>query len=178
MKKKIVQVLFVSLMMAALTLQATKVDAEECNIQEIEVEPISVYHEYLAELEDEEIVEVIEKPEQLYSNEEIELIALITMAEAEGEPELGKRLVVDTILNRVDSPNFPNTINEVIFQKNQFTCTTNGRLNRVSVNDDILELVCDELEERENEEVLYFTAGRFGAYGTPYTQVENHFFSK
>lgn len=29
------------------------------------------------------------------------------MAEAEGEPEEGQRLVIDTILNRVDDPCFP-----------------------------------------------------------------------
>lgn len=32
-----------------------------------------------------------------YTDEEIELIALVTLAEAEGECEEGKRLVIDTI---------------------------------------------------------------------------------
>ena len=50
------------------------------------------------------------------STEEIELIALVTMAEAEGEPEEGKRLVIDTILNRVDFGEFPSTVTEVIYQ--------------------------------------------------------------
>ena len=49
------------------------------------------------------------------STEEIELIALVTMAEAEGEPEEGKRLVIDTILNRVDFGEFPSTVTEVIY---------------------------------------------------------------
>ena len=40
------------------------------------------------------------------SREDVELIALVTMAEAEGECEEGKRLVIDTILNRVDSGTF------------------------------------------------------------------------
>lgn len=44
------------------------------------------------------------------SNDDIELVALVTMAEAEGECEEGKRLVIDTILNRVDSASFPNTV--------------------------------------------------------------------
>ena len=42
-------------------------------------------------------------PEEVFplTQEEIELIALVTMAEAEGECEYGQRLVIDTILNRV-----------------------------------------------------------------------------
>lgn len=173
MKKRIAQVMCVTLMLAASILQNTK--AETYEIKEIEPEKTDIFYQYISDLEDDEIVEVT-KPEQLYSNDEIELIGLVVMAEAEGEPELGKRLVVDTILNRVDSPDFPNTIKEVIFQKNQFTCTTNGRLERVCTNEDILELVCDEMEVRESEEVLYFTAGRYGSYGTPHVQIENHFF--
>ena len=48
------------------------------------------------------IIETTVNNEFDLSDEEIRLIALVTMAEAEGEPELGKRLVIDTILNRVD----------------------------------------------------------------------------
>lgn len=52
--------------------------------------------------ETEESTEIIEE----MSKEDVELIALVTMAEAEGECEEGKRLVIDTILNRVDSEHF------------------------------------------------------------------------
>lgn len=38
------------------------------------------------------------------SDADIELLALLTMAEAEGECEEGQRLVIDTVLNRVDNP--------------------------------------------------------------------------
>ena len=44
------------------------------------------------------------------TREEIELVAQVTMAEAEGEPEEAQRLVIDTILNRVDSDRFPDTV--------------------------------------------------------------------
>ena len=81
------------------------------------------------------------------SNEEIELIALVTMAEAEGECEEGKRLVIDTILNRVDSEHFPNTISEVIYQPHQFSSMWNGRVDRCYVNEDICQLVKEELRQ-------------------------------
>lgn len=60
------------------------------------------------------------------SDDDIELIALVTMAEAEGECEEGKRLVIDTILNRVNSDSFPNTVYEVVYQPSQFSSMWNG----------------------------------------------------
>ena len=106
------------------------------------------------------------------------MLALLCMAEAEGECEKGKRLVIDTVLNRVDSKKFPNTIREVIYQKNQFTSTFNGRMDRCYVKKDIRKLVEEEVRSRLNSEVLFFTAGRYGDYGTPMFRVENHYFSK
>lgn len=40
--------------------------------------------------------EVKNEPDYPLTQEEIDLIALVTMGEAEGETELGKRLVIDT----------------------------------------------------------------------------------
>lgn len=113
------------------------------------------------------------------SQEDIELIALITMAEAEGECEEGKRLVIDTILNRVDSElsYFPDTVHDVIYQKNAFEAVWNGRIDRCYVDEDICELVREELESRTNYDVMYFTAGAYGKYGTPMFAVGNHYFS-
>lgn len=116
-------------------------------------------------------------PEELMPLEDIELIALVTMAEAEGECEEGKRLVIDTILNRVDSGHFPDTVCEVIYQPNQFSPMWNGRVERCDVREDIVMLVREELESRTNYEVIFFTAGQYSKYGTPMFQVENHYFS-
>lgn len=115
------------------------------------------------------------KPE--YSKEDIELIALVTMAEAEGEPEEGQRLVIDTILNRVDNIYFPDNISDVIYQKGQFSSMWNGRVNRCYVSDDICKLVEDEMESRTNSEVVFFHAGRYSNYGSPKIQIGNHYFS-
>lgn len=109
---------------------------------------------------------------------DVDLIALVTMAEAEGECEEGKRLVIDTILNRMDSPSFPNTANGVIYQKNQFEAMWNGRVDRCTVRDDIRQLVIEELGSRTNSEVLYFRTGHYSSYGTPLFKVDNHYFSK
>lgn len=111
------------------------------------------------------------------SEEDIELIALVTMAEAEGEPEEGKRLVIDTILNRVDSEHFPDSVYEVIYQPHHFTSMWNGRADRCEVRDDICELVREELASRLNSDVIFFNANRYSDYGVPLFQVGNHCFS-
>ena len=125
-----------------------------------------------------EAEETVDEPIISVSNDDIELLALVTMAEAEGESEEGKRMVIDTILNRVDSERFDNTISEVIYAPNQFTSMWNGRIDRCYVADDIYQLVIEELTNRTNYDVLYFTAYQYGAYGTPMFQIGNHYFSK
>lgn len=104
-------------------------------------------------------------------------LALREMAEAEGECEEGKRLVIDTILNRVDSASFPNTVYEVVYQPSQFSSMWNGRVNRCYIDDYICQLVVEELRNRKNYDVIFFTADRYGNYGTPMFQIGNHYFS-
>lgn len=64
--------------------------------------------------------EIPPEEEPLMSQEDINLLAIVTMAEAEGESEMGKRLVIDTILNRIDSEQFPDTVSGVVYQKKCF----------------------------------------------------------
>lgn len=111
------------------------------------------------------------------TKEEMDLIALVTMAEAEGESELGQRLVIDTILNRVDSVDFPDTVEDVIYQTNAFESMWNGRVDRCYVKEDILALVKDELKNRTNDRVVFFCAGDYSIYGTPLFKVDHHYFS-
>ena len=112
-----------------------------------------------------------------YTDEEINLLALVTMAEAEGESEEGKRLVIDTILNRVDHWYWPDTIHDVIYQSGQFTSMWNGRSNRCYVTDEVRKLVIEEMKSRTNTDVVYFTAGGYGKYGTRLFNVGNHYFA-
>lgn len=126
----------------------------------------------------EEVVEVKTLEKELpYSDEEIELIALVTMAEAEAETEKGQRLVIDSILNRVDSEHFPNTVKEVIYQPNQFTSMTNGRVDRCYVKDELCQLVREEINSRSNTDVIFFGSNGYSFYGTPMFQEGGHYFS-
>ena len=132
---------------------------------------------------EEEIVQEPDIQEIIYdvsadiTDNDIELLALVTMAEAEGECEEGKRMVIDTILNRVDSDNFPNTVYEVVYQPSQFSSMWNGRVSRCYIDDYICQLVIEELCNRMNYETIFFTADKYGNYGTPMFQIGNHYFS-
>lgn len=121
--------------------------------------------------------DVAEKMEfaELYSDDDIDLIALVTMGEAEGESELGKRLVIDTILNRVDSDIYPDSIHDVCYQKGQFGCLHNGRCKRCRVTTEVKNLVIEELKNRTNDEVLYFNTGGY-MNSHPVVQEGAHYF--
>lgn len=122
--------------------------------------------------------EPMEEPDAVtLTQEEIDLIALCVMAEAEGEPEEGQRLVIDTILNRVDDPHFPDTVHEVVYQKNQFSSMWNGRVDRCYVKEELVDLVKEELRNRTNYDVVFFRTERYSDYGVPMFQVEHHYFS-
>ena len=90
-------------------------------------------------------VEVDYYPEFTYSKDwsakESYLLARIAMAEAEGYNTQTKTLIIMCVLNRVQSDEFPDTIEEVIFQKNQFSPINNGRWNRVEPNEDCYKAV-------------------------------------
>jgi len=58
----------------------------------------------------------------LMGDEDLYLLAKLITAEAQGEPFEGQVAVGAVVMNRVKSSIFPNTIREVIYQKNQFSC--------------------------------------------------------
>jgi len=69
--------------------------------------------------------------ERFYDADALRWLARIINAEAEAEPFLGKVAVGNVVLNRVKSPEFPNSIWGVIFDRKwgvQFEPTVNGRI--------------------------------------------------
>jgi N-acetylmuramoyl-L-alanine amidase len=73
-------------------------------------------------------------PSASISDADKNLIARLVHAEAIGEPYAGKVAVATVVLNRVASPDFPNTVKEVIYQKSNgyyaFTPVENGAINK------------------------------------------------
>lgn len=118
------------------------------------------------------------EPESEPDIDSIELMARCVEAEAGNQSILGKRLVVDTILNRVDSPIFPATVKEVIYQPGQFSVAHNGQIDRVTPTAETYNAIALEFISRVSEEVIYFQPGGYPAYGEAWERVGDHYFSK
>ena len=68
-----------------------------------------------------------------FSAAELDLFARIVFAESAGEPFVGQVAVAATILNRVDSSRYPNTLSGVVYQVEsgfyQYSPVLDGRIN-------------------------------------------------
>lgn len=116
--------------------------------------------------------------EEIYLGE-LELLAQLVEAEAGNQDFDGKCMVVDVVLNRVESPDFPNTISEVIFQDGQFSVITNGAFEKAAWNmqESDYAAVMVETELHTNRDVLYFNNSRYvSGTGTPF-KVGGHWFN-
>ena len=68
-----------------------------------------------------------------YSDEDLDLISRVIMHESGYETLKGKMAVGNVILNRVANSQFPSSVSEVIYQKNQFPGATNATPNEESI---------------------------------------------
>ena len=90
----------------------------------------------------------------------------IVEAEAGGEDRIGKLLVANVIINRVNHEDFPDTVTDVIFQRengvSQFSPVRDGRIYEVSVSEETKEAVDAALYgQDESEGALYFMARKY-----------------
>ena len=63
-----------------------------------------------------------------YSEQDLQLMANAVYGEARGEPYEGQVAVAAVILNRLESPDFPNSISGIIFQPRAFTAVADGQI--------------------------------------------------
>jgi N-acetylmuramoyl-L-alanine amidase len=66
---------------------------------------------------------------------EMELLARLVYAEGRGEPYEGQVAIAAVVLNRVESPEFPNTVREVIYAPNAFSPVHDGGLSSAKANE-------------------------------------------
>lgn len=62
------------------------------------------------------------------TNKDLKMMANAVFGESRGEPYIGQVAVAAVILNRVTSPEFPNTATGVIFQPGAFTAVADGQI--------------------------------------------------
>lgn len=97
------------------------------------------------------------------SEEDYDVLLRIVEAEAGGEDEDGKMLVANVILNRVNNEKFPDTVKDVVFQREngtaQFSPITDGRYENVTISKETVDAVNRVLEGEDNSQgALYFVS--------------------
>lgn len=97
------------------------------------------------------------------SDQDLEALLRIVEAEAGGEDEEGKLLVANVVLNRLENDKFPDTVTEVVFQREngvtQFSPVNNGRYWTVEVSEETVSAVARALEGEDiSRGALYFAA--------------------
>ncbi|MBK3497264.1 spore cortex-lytic enzyme [Viridibacillus sp. YIM B01967] len=91
-----------------------------------------------------------------YSDQDLKLMANAVYGESRGEPYEGQVAVAAVILNRLDSPEFPNTISEIIFQPRAFTAVADGQI-WLTPNKRAMEAVIDAMNGWDpSENALYY----------------------
>jgi N-acetylmuramoyl-L-alanine amidase len=139
---------------------ATVGDSEEFSKNQNITEQVMSYEETEENVEEDtsETVPIIELSSTDYNS-----LLRIVEAEATGEDLKGKILVGNVIMNRVNSSEFPNTVEEVVLQKVdghvQFSPTADGRYKSVSISDETVEAVnCILTGEDYSQGALFFSA--------------------
>lgn len=110
---------------------------------------------------------------------EMELLAQLIEAEAGNQSYTAKRLVGDVVINRIKSDRFPNSLEEVIFQDNQFACIKDGGFDRAGyyISEDSFNAAKEAYEGNQlDDDILFFTAGYYNKYCKPMYKYGNHYF--
>lgn len=72
----------------------------------------------------------------LYTQEEADLIKRIALAEGETEGADGMWMIMSCIINRLNDPDYPDTVSGVVYQKNVFSSLRDGNFDKAAVTSD------------------------------------------
>lgn len=118
-----------------------------------------------------------------FSQNDIQLMANAVYGESRGEPYIGQVAVAAVILNRVNSPTFPNTVSGVIFEPGAFTAVADGQI-WLTPNETAKKAVLDALNgfDPTGNAIYYFnpnTATSSWIWGRPQIKrIGKHIFCK
>ncbi len=91
-----------------------------------------------------------------YSEDDLKLLANAVYGESRGEPYEGQVAVAAVILNRIEHPDFPNTVGGVIFQPGAFTAVSDGQI-WLEPNERAKEAVIDAMNGWDpSENAIYY----------------------
>ena len=115
------------------------------------------------------------------TSEEMRLLETILALEAQDEPYEGQKAVVEVIFNRVLSPDFPDTVYDVLSQKGQFATWKWRNKPYNTPNKTQTDVIAEVIANGNQNTVLpegyvFFSVGKVN--GTDFIRIGNHHFSR
>ncbi|MDQ0257663.1 N-acetylmuramoyl-L-alanine amidase [Evansella vedderi] len=150
--------------------------------QETPEVPVPEEEEVVEQDDDIDVQSAINVPNG-FSDNDIRIMAQAVNGEARGEPFVGQVAVAAVILNRVNSPLFPNTVTGVIFEPGAFCAVADGQI-WLEPNETSRKAVLDAINGQDpTGNALYFfnpaTATSSWIWSRPQTkQIGKHIFAK
>lgn len=129
----------------------------------------------------EEGYEVIYSDNNYYlmmDQEDIDLLARVVMSEAGDQSDDCKEAVATVILNRLASPDYPISLKEVIYQRNQFSTANNGEPTKdcyLAVYSALVWFGTDD--QIVPKSCYYFRAGHYHTWALNYKKFDDLYFS-
>lgn len=119
-------------------------------------------------------IPIIEETEYEFTAEEIDLLARVVMSESSIEPYECKVGVAKTVINRVMSDNYPNTVAEVVNEPFQFSTADNG-----TPDSECYKAVHNAIDYPDcfPNDMVYFRTDYYHDYGFPYVKIGKTCFS-
>lgn len=120
--------------------------------------------------------DVVKEEKTPVNERDVDLLARVAYAEAGNQGDMGMRMVIDCVLNQVDDPRFPDTIEGVLYAPGNFTTVSSGRI-WMTPSTEAWEAAKAKLANRTDYNVLYFRTGGYHSFGTPLYKHGAHYFS-
>ena len=117
----------------------------------------------------------LECPFEASQDDDLYILSHIICGEAEGCSKAMKRSVGSVVLNRVNDPRFPNTIEEVAFQEGQYSCTWDGNYYR-EPSQEAIDIAKELLEEGSAIDESVVWQAEFIQGNGVYDQIGNMYF--
>lgn len=103
---------------------------------------------------------ILDLPDTIYdvfTEEELDFLFRVVQAEVGDEESTFEQKVnvARVIFNRLEHENFPDTLNEILTQENQFTVVTNKKYKQIEISGEII-LACEYAYQIESRSELLF----------------------
>ena len=99
--------------------------------------------ENIIEVKAREVAQEVVRTHEVNSmvQEDREILCKVAMAEGGNQGEDGMWLIMSVVMNRVEDPDYPDSIQDVIYQKYQFTSILDGRAEKIEPSEECMRAV-------------------------------------